>query len=489
MAGLRERWNGVAPERMRARQFARLLRFLRREVAPHSPFYHAHLREWGLDPAGIRTRADWERIPFTSKRDLLSTPESPQQARAFVLQPDPAALARRPAVLLHGLLRGAARARAALEREYRPVFLTSTTGRSAEPVPFLYTRHDLDRLASAGRDLCEVQRCRTDWRLINLFPYAPHLGFWQVHAAMLEFNVFGLSTGGGKTLGTEGNLKLMARMDPEVVIGMPTFLYHLFSQALEMGLRFPKLDNIVLGGEKVPEGLRRKLGAMVEALGGGHVNIMATYGFTEAKMAWGECPGTASEPTGYHVPPDYAYLEIIDPDTGRVLPDGTGGELVVSPIDARGSVVLRYRTGDLIEGGLVHGPCPHCGMNVPRLVGRIGRRSEVRELNIDKLKGTLVDFNALEHLLDNLPGLENWQVELRKAHDDPLDLDLLVVHVTAGAGGNADALAERIRHVFQEKLEITPNQVLFHTRTEMAALHGVGRELKESRLVDRRPKS
>ena len=137
----------------------------------------------------------------------------------------------------------------------------------------------------------------------------------------------------------------------------------------------------------------------------------------------------------------------------------------------------------------MHGPCPHCGINVPRLVGRIGRTSEVRELAIDKLKGTLVDFNALEHLLDDLPGLETWQVELRKAHDDPLDLDLLIVHATAGEGGDAGALADRIRRVFQDKLEITPNQVRFHTRPEMAALHGVGRELKESRLVDRRPRA
>jgi phenylacetate-coenzyme A ligase PaaK-like adenylate-forming protein len=487
MNPLRRRLAPQTVEEMRARAFSRLLRFVRREVAPHSPYYRRRFAEWGIDPRALRTPEDWAKLPFTDKRDLVGDPGAPPRAPEFVLQPDPAALARRPSTVLRALLRGREAARAALEREYRPIFLTSTTGRSAEPVPFLYTGHDLDRLSAAGRDLCEVMQCQTDWRLLNLFPYAPHLGFWQVHTAMLAFNVFGLSTGGGKTLGTEGNLKLMARIQPDGVIAMPTFLYHLLSLAREQRVRLPKLRRLVLGGEKVPDGMRTRLGELARELGGEDVRVLAVYGFTEIRMAWGECPGEAGTATGYHVPPEYAWLEIVDPATGAVQPPGVGGELVVTPIEARGSVVLRYRTGDLVEGGLVYGPCPHCGLNLPRLVGRINRRSEVRELRVDKIKGTLVDFNALEHLLDDLPGLASWQVELRKANDDPHQLDELIVH--AVGEGPPEPLADRIRSVFREKLEITPNAVRFHSREEMAALQGVGRELKERRLVDARPRA
>ena len=58
---------------------------------------------------------------------------------------------------------------------------------------------------------------------------------------------------------------------------------------------------------------------------------------------------------------------------------------------------------------------------MPRLVGQISRSSEIREMNLDKIKGTLVDFNELEHVLDDAPHVGAWQVELRKVHDDPLE--------------------------------------------------------------------
>jgi phenylacetate-coenzyme A ligase PaaK-like adenylate-forming protein len=116
-------------------------------------------------------------------------------------------------------------------------------------------------------------------------------------------------------------------------------------------------------------------------------------------------------PSGYHLYPDMGIFEIIDPKTGVTVPDGESGELVFTPLDHRGSVVLRYRTGDIIEGGLVYESCPHCHRTLPRLVGKISRNSEVRSMQIDKLKGTLVDFNELEHVLDDAP--QHWCVAVR----------------------------------------------------------------------------
>jgi len=104
---------------------------------------------------------------------------------------------------------GREQVRRSFEIEYRPIFMTSTTGRSADPIPFLYTSYDLDRLRIAGRRVMEVCAARHDFRLLNMFPYAPHLAFWFTHYASTEFGVFNLGTGGGKLMGTEGNLRLI----------------------------------------------------------------------------------------------------------------------------------------------------------------------------------------------------------------------------------------------------------------------------------------
>src|SRR6185312_6267055 len=114
-----------------------------------------------------------------------------------------------------------------------------------------------------------------------------------------------LSTGGGKAMGTEGNLRLLKKIKPEVIIGMPTFIYHVLNEAVREGTQLPGLKKIVLGGEKAPLCMRRKLRALATQLGAGPIDVLRTYGFTEAKMAWAECP--FSEETGsagYHVHPD-----------------------------------------------------------------------------------------------------------------------------------------------------------------------------------------
>ena len=179
---------------------------------------------------------------------------------------------------------------------------------------------------------------------------------------------------------------------------------------------------------------------------------------------------------------------MIDPKTGGVVPAGHPGELVFTPLDARGTVVLRYRTGDFIDGGLVYEPCSYCGRRLPRLVGNIGRSSEVKEMKLDKLKGTLVDFNQLEHVLDDAEQIGAWQLELRKKHDDPLELDELI-HVQKLNGGDDGKLIHDLNNRFLAKTEIQPNRILFHDADEMSRLQGVGVHLKEQKVVDHRPSS
>jgi len=485
---LSTQWQTLPEPVIRRLQARKLQRYLRDVVLPFSAHYRELFHEHGLAPDSIRSLHDLQRLPFTSKADLLNSPDHPNRVRDFLLIPDERVLAHRPATILNALLHGRARVKDGFEAEFRPIFMTSTTGRAADPIPFLYSRHDLENLALTGRRTFAVCGAERPWRLLNLFPYAPHLAFWQTHYGGAEFGVFTASTGGGKVAGTDGNLRFIRKLDPDVLIGMPTFIYHVLNQAAEEGARCANLKRIVLGGEKVPDGMRRKLRDLAADLGAKNVDIVATYGFTESRMAWAECPTPPNEsPSGYHLYPDLGIIEIIDPHSGEVMLDGQPGEIVFTPLDARGTVVLRYRTGDIIDGGITYEPCPHCGRRLPRLVGNISRSSEFKTMQLDKIKGTLVDFNQLEHVLDDLPGVGAWQLELRKRHDDPLEVDELVLHVQKSNGCDDARLMRDLHNRFVAQTEVHLNRIAFHDATEMRALHGVGVQIKEQKIVDHRP--
>lgn len=485
---LQGRWPQLPETAVRRLQAEQLRRYLQSTVLPFSAHYGELFRRNHIDADSIRSLDDLRRIPFTTKIDLLNTPERPQRARDFILIPDEKVLKRRPGTIIRALLRGGTRVKKEFEAEFRPIFMTFTTGRSAEPTPFFYSQHDLENLAIAGRRIVEVCTARPDDRLLSTLPFAPHLAFWLAHYAGASSGLMTLSSGGGKVMGTEGNLRLLRTMKPNVVIGMPTFLYHLLQQAAEEGVRCKGLQAVVLAGEKVSGGLREKLRELGAKLGAPNLQVLATYGCTEAKQAWAECPFPADQASGgYHLYPDLCVIEVIDPASGEPVPPGHPGEIVFTPLDARGSVVLRYRTGDYIDGGLVYDPCPHCGRTLPRLVGNISRSSEIKAMNLDKLKGTLVDFNELEHLLDDSRQIGAWQVELRKVKDDPLELDEVILHVHKSNGADETLLTRQLNQHCLERLEIQPNRILFHSLEEMRQLLGVGTLLKEQKLVDHRP--
>jgi phenylacetate-CoA ligase len=490
MSSLNPPPSGHTYSELRNWQLARFRRYLQETVLPFSPYYRDLFAREKLDADSFRSFDDLSRIPFTSKLDFKATSTIPEPVKAFVLQPDREVLARRPSTLWKALTRGKKAVTEGFEHEFRPLLLTSTTGRSADPVPFLFTGWDIDNLKLAGARVMDVCGAEREMRMLNLFPFAPHLAFWLTHYAGTEYGVFVLGTGGGKTMGTEGNLRLMRKIQPDVLIGMPTFLYHVLSEAIRDGHELPGLRKIVLGGEKAPQGMRRKLRALAAQLGAPKVDILRTYGFTEAKLAWAECPfDEDAGSAGYHVHQDLAMIEVIDPKTGEPRGEGEPGEIVFTPLNARGSVVLRYRTGDFIDGGLFYEPCPFCGRLVPRLVGEISRSSEFRELRIDKLKGTLIDFNRLEHVLDNVAHVGTWQVELRKRHDDPLECDELILHLEKSDNFDDARLRTLLNEHFLAELEIHPNRIEIHSVEELRERQGVGTLLKEQRVVDHRPGS
>src|SRR5216683_2876139 len=150
------RWQRLPEAVIRRVQAEQLRSYLREVVLPFSQHYRELFRQHGLRAGSFRSLEDLQRLPFTTKADLLNSPERPQRFKDFILDPDSRVLRRRPGVLLRAAVHGREWVKNDLEAEFRPIFMTFTTGRSAEPTPVVYTRRDLHHLATAGRRLVEV---------------------------------------------------------------------------------------------------------------------------------------------------------------------------------------------------------------------------------------------------------------------------------------------------------------------------------------------
>ncbi|MEZ6037488.1 MAG: AMP-binding protein [Planctomycetota bacterium] len=479
---------------LRAAQDHLLRRYVREYLYPFSPYYRALFDANGVRPEQIRTVDDLRRLPLTKKQDLLPTTDDPQRFKQFILQPDAASLkaawplARKLPLLWQKWTQGTAAVKRRLRDEFAPCFMTFTTGRSAEPVPFFYSAHDIQNLHDTGARLVDVMALDPEYRIANVFPYAPHLAFWQVFFAGQSAGMMALSTGGGKVMGSSGDLRAITRLRADALIGVPGYVYHLLRRAVAEGLDLSSIRCVVLGAERVPPGMKDKIVQLLQATGANDVRVFGTYGFTEARMAFAECPTKGNEYTGYHLYPDLAIFEVVDPRTGEVLPDGESGELVFTPLRARASTVFRYRTGDLVRGGLQYEPCPHCGRTVPRISSDLTRESSLKDLQLLKVKGTLVNLEDCAMLLGSMPEVEEWQIELRKKDDDPLEVDELIVHLAVRDTCSENAAAERVQELFKSRLEISPNQIEFLGLEPMLRKIGMETEMKEKRFVDARPK-
>lgn len=490
-------WNKLSflpIKELREIQNRKLRHFISCQLFPFSPHYQRLFNRHKIKPRYIRTIRDLKIIPFTRKGDFLPTKDNPRPFQDFILHPDEALIKKYGSkkkllkLTFFRLIKGKEYLKQGLEKEYRPIFLTATTGTTNQPVSFLYSAFDMENLKESGYRLLEVFGAKGDIRAVNLFPYAPHLAFWQTVFAGLSHNNFLLSTGGGKIMGTQGNIEAISKARPNILIGVPSYIYHLVRTANEMGRDFSFVQKIVLGASAIPWGFKEKLAALLRTMGAAHIRIMGTYGFTEARCAWGECPTALKISSGYHTYPDKEIFEVIDPDSGEVKNENEDGELVYTNIDARGSCVLRYRTGDLVKGGITYARCPHCKMTVPRISSDISRASNIKSLRLTKVKGALVNLNTFGTILEAEKGIEEWQVELRKKDNDPYEVDELIIYVSLGRGSNQEELKERIKNKIHSATEVTPNEIIVLSHQEMLEKVEMEVSHKVKRLVDNRVK-
>ncbi len=479
-----EQLSHLSPEQFRDLQNRKLKWFFKHQL-PYSPYYRELMKAHDLSPSDFQTTDDLVKMPFTTKEDVAPREDDRGRPKTFILQPDEHLLkAHAPKGQLVKLLWGKLThqdVKKRLEWQYKPIHLHFTTGRTALPTAFGYSARDIELLKETGRRLLDVSGVSYEEVGINGFPYSPHLAFWLTYYAMTTIMMTSLPTGGGKIFGTQKIIDAIERMKAALVTFIPGYCYHLLREAIKQGRDFSHIKYVIFGGERVSPGLREKVRELLAQLGAHEVEILATYALTEAKTAWLQC----SETTGYHLYPDIEFFELVDKE-GRRVHDGPG-ELVYTALNWRGSVVVRYKTGDLAQG-IEYGACPHCGKTVPRILPDIQRSSDVKEFHLTKIKGELVNLNNFYPLLSGIDEIEEWQVVISKKHDDPYEVDEITLAVAPKTGVSMTALTAEL----QKKIEDAVNvhvAIVEKPLEELLQTLGMETELKEKRILDRRPKA
>ena len=466
----------LSSEKIKSLQDKLLRNFIRNQI-PYHPFYHNLFKKNKIGFSGIKSTEELKKLPFTTKEDVAPTQKEPKKFLDFVLQPNKklikefSTISNKIKIILN---------KNSLFYECKPVHMNFTTGRTANATPVFYTAHDLQKLEESGRRMVEMLNMSANDTVVNAFPYAPHLAFWQAFYAAKGANLLSLHTGGGRILGTDRIIKSIEGMKATCLAGMPSYLYHLIRAANEQKSDFSSLNLIVSGGERVPSGLRSRIRDLLASMGSKNPRVLSTYAFTEGKAAWLEC----KEESGYHLYPDFEFIEVVDKNGERVN-EGEKGEIVYTSLDWRGSVFLRYKTGDITKG-IYYEKCS-CGRTLPRIDNEIERNSEYREFQLTKIKGSFVNLNAFFPIMSH-KHIEEWQIEIRKKNNDPYEIDELVICIAPKKKANFEKLKNELKNEIISETEVTPEIVKVELKELLKRL-GMETELKEKRIVDKRKMS
>lgn len=463
----------------------RKLRHFFKHLAPYSPYYRQLLKKNNLEFSDFQNTTDLLKLPFTTKADLAPTEADPARPRQFILQPDEKLVKKyAPKSQLVKMVWGKLTrqdVKRELEREFKPIHMHFTTGRTALPTPFLYSEYDINQMRVSSSRMLDVIQVDRSLVGINGFPYSPHLAFWLAYNALTTIGMTSLQTGGGKVMGTQKIIDAIERLKAGLLLFIPGYAYHLLREAVRQKRDFSSVKHVVFGGERVSQGLRDKARELLVELGAREPRILATYAMTESKTAWIQC----AEDSGYHLYPDMEYIEVIDKDGNRVK-DGEPGELVYTALDWRGSAVLRYRTGDMCPG-IDIAPCPRCGRTLPRIRPDIQRNCDVKEFHLTKIKGELVNLNNFYPLLSGLKEVEEWQVTIQKKNNDPFEVDEIIVEIACPSGVNFDQFKPKLERIIYGDVGVG---VKVQSCGLPALLQKIGMEteLKDKRIIDARPK-
>ena len=357
-----------------------------------------------LEAAGIKsvsTPEEFENLPFSEKSDLRD---------AYPL----------------GLM-------TAPEKDI--VRIHSSSGTTGLPVIIPYTAKDVDDWAIMFARCYEYAGITP----MDRIQITPGYGLWtagigfQNGAEKLGAMVIPMGPGN-----TEKQLQMMQDMGSTVLCSTSSYALLLTEEIEKRGIKNRiKLRKGVIGSERWGEKMRQRIS---EGLG---IELYDIYGLTEI---YGPGIGiNCKYNTGMHYWDDYLYIEIIDPQTLKPVPDGEMGEIVITTLVKEGAPLIRYRTHDLSR--IIPGACP-CGSCHPRLDTIMGRTDDMM-----KIKGVNVFPSQIEEILRAFPEVSS-EYQIRISHLD--GKDTMRIYVETNGSVDFQDLAERIAAKIKSAIGFTP---------------------------------
>lgn len=400
------------------------------------PFYQEAFKKAGIVPADIKRLSDLQRLPFTLKQDMRDS-------------------------YPYGLFT------VPLEQIVR---IHASSGTTGKPTVVGYTRRDIDTWTELmARSFVAAGAHKGDV-IHNAYGYGLFTGGLGAHYGAERLGASVIPMSGGNT---KKQLMIMQDFGSTVLTCTPSYSLFLAEVAAEEGIdiRNLKLKVGILGAEPWSEQMRQEIEEKL------NIKAIDIYGLSEILG-----PGVGIEcieaQNGLHIWEDHFLPEIIDPETGEVLPDGEKGELVITTITKEGIPLIRYRTRDITR--LFKEPCI-CGRTHARIERLSGRTDDMLII-----RGVNVFPSQIESVLFNIEGVEpHYQLIVERVGT----LDTLEVQVEVNEQSFSDEIKElqglsnKIRKDIKDLLGVTCKVRLVEPKTITRS------EGKAKRVVDNRPKA
>ncbi len=384
--------------RINDEQLKQVDRQIKRLIAADN-FYGRMLKDAGID--GVKTAEDFEALPFSQKQDLRN---------AY-----PLGLSAVP--------------------EEEIVRIHSSSGTTGVPVIIPYTKKDVEDWAKMFARCYEFAGITKKDRI----HITPGYGLWTAgigfQAGCELLGSMAIPMGPGNT---EKQLQMMQDLGSTVLCATSSYALLLAEEIEKRGIRQNiKLKKGVIGSERWGEKMRARIR---EILG---IELYDIYGLTEI---YGPGIGiNCKYDTGMHIWDDFLYLEIIDPETGKNVPDGEWGEIVLTTLVKEGAPLIRYRTHDISR--ILPGECP-CGCSYPRIDVIAGRSDDMM-----KIKGVNVFPKQIEEVLASFPELSS-EYQIHISHLD--GRDTMRIYVETNGSVDFAEMSKRVAERVKSKIGFTP---------------------------------
>jgi phenylacetate-CoA ligase len=390
------------------------LRALLAAILPANRFYAAKL-PGDLRPPSLRLEEFIERVPFTTKQELVADQRAhPPYGTNLTFPPG------------------------------RYTRCHQTSGTSEVPLRWLDTEESWDWMVANWTQVLRAAGVGPTDRIFFAFSFGPFIGFWLAFEAGVRLGCLCLPGGG---LSSVARLRAILEHQATVLCCTPTYALRLAETAAkeEISLHGSRVKAMLLAGE--PGGSVPATRARIEALWPG-ARVWDHHGMTEVGPVTFECP---ARPGVLHVMENAYIAEVLAPFVAAPAQSGQPGELVLTTLGRTGSPLLRYRTGDLVRPRS-HAVC-ECGRSELALEGGILGRID----DMTVVRGVNVYPSAVEEIIRSCGGVAEFRVRISTVRSLP-EIEIQVE--PEGACPDTAGLADRLTKAFASALALRVPVVL-----------------------------